>query len=341
MKDDKERPLQGSDALLHTITSKEDSNQPIWESAQLTYQVQEHEDGIQLRTVLLSRLHLSRRLITRLKKLENAITVNGGRSYNHKALSAGDEVVIRVAEPQKETIVPEPIPIEIIHEDDDILVLNKPPDIVVHPTYGFPNGTLANGVVHYWRSRGEQTRFRPVHRLDQETSGVLVVAKHAYAHQQLSEQMQRGEMGKRYIAFVEGAPHPVEGTVHAPIDRDPVDRHLRIVTPAGYDSITHYRTLAVYPALGTQAAKVSCRLETGRTHQIRVHMQHIGCPLIGDKFYNPNGVLHHELKRHALHAVELSFIHPMTREKVVFEAPLPEDLVHLEHDLQQRTRKGD
>lgn len=336
MKDEKDCEEQRLGHAGPAITSKEDEDQPIWEAAELSYTVPEHEEGIQLRTVLLSRLNLSRRLITRLKKLEHAITVNGGRSYNHKSLQAGDKVVIRVAEPQQETIVPEPIPIDVIYEDDDILVLNKPPGIVVHPTYGFPNGTLANGVVHYWRSRGEQTRFRPVHRLDQETSGVLVVAKHAYAHQQLSEQMQRGDMDKRYIAFVEGCPNPLKGTIDAPIDRDPIERHLRIVTPDGYASITHYRTLTCYTENGIHAAKVSCILETGRTHQIRVHMKHLGCPLIGDKFYNPEGQLYKDIERHALHAAELSFNHPMSKERVVYEAPLPADLVQLEEDLKRK-----
>ncbi|MCR8843807.1 RluA family pseudouridine synthase [Paenibacillus sp. SC116] len=319
---------QHDENLTEEIT---DVQPETWDAAELTYCVAEDEAGIMLRTVLLSRLKMSRRLITRLKRVEGGLTVNGSSSYGHKPLQAGDVVRVRIAEPQVESIQPEPIPIEVIYEDQDILVVHKPPNLVVHPTYGFPNGTLANGIVHYWRSRGEQTRFRPVHRLDQETSGVLLIAKHAYAHQQLSEQLQRGDVFKRYVAYVEGAPQPPQGTVHAPIDRDPEERHLRIVTPEGYPSTTHYETIASYHA---KAAKIKCVLETGRTHQIRVHMQHIGCPLIGDKFYNPDSELRTSMKRHALHAAELHFYHPMTGERVCFTAPLPADLVQLEQELE-------
>lgn len=304
----------------------------IWDAASLSYIVGEDEDGILLRTVMLSRLNMSRRLITRLKRMPEGITVNGSseRIWAHKTLAAGDVVRIRIAEPQLETIAPEPIPIDVIYEDADLLVLNKPSGIVVHPTKGYPSGTLANGVVHYWRTRGEQTRFRPVHRLDQETSGVLVIAKHAFAHQQLSEQLQRNDVHKRYTAYVEGVPQPSAGTVDAPIDRDDVERHLRVVRADGYPSVTHYETIAVY---GKTAAKVYCILETGRTHQIRVHMQHLGHPLLGDKFYNSASTLLLGLQRHALHAGELSFFHPMTGERLRFEAPLPADLAELERKL--------
>ncbi|WP_084159240.1 RluA family pseudouridine synthase [Paenibacillus taiwanensis] len=327
------KPIQSPLQTESEINNHISAEQPIWEAAELIYTVQEEEAGILLRTVLLSRLHMSRRLITRLKKLEHAITVNGTRTYSHKPLEAGDIVRIRIAEPQLDTIEPEPIAIDVLFEDDDILVVHKPAGIVVHPTKGYSSGTLANGVVHYWRSRGEHTRFRPVHRLDQETSGVLVIAKHAFAHQQLSEQMKRNQMVKRYIAFTEGVPQLARGTVNAPIDRDPDEPHMRIVTPAGYDSITHYDVVNTY---GTIAAKVECELETGRTHQIRVHMQHLGCPLIGDKFYNQDSILSIPMTRHALHAAYLSFDHPMSGEKVVFTAPLPAELEQLEMTLSKR-----
>ena len=320
----------------------EQKEHQVWDAATLSYTVTEEEQGILLRTVMLSRLKMSRRLITRLKQMPEGITVNGERLWNHKPLNVGDVVRIRIAEPQVETIPPEPIPIDVIYEDADILVLNKPPGIVVHPTKGYPSGTLANGVIHYWRSRGEQTRFRPVHRLDQDTSGVLVIAKHAFAHQQLSDQLQRNDVHKRYTAFVEGVPLPEKGTVDAPIDRDDVERHLRVVREDGYPSVTHYDTLAVY---GSTAAKVHCVLETGRTHQIRVHMQYIGCPLIGDRFYNPNSNLSKELsldmERHALHAGELAFFHPMTGERMQFEAPLPAELMQLEEHLKLLSRDGE
>lgn len=313
-------------------------------AAELSYVVPEGEEGIQLRTVLRSRMNLSRRLLKRLKTFEQAITVNGGTEYNGRVLtvrdklSAGDMIRVEIAEDYVETIEPEPIPIHIVYEDEDILVLNKQAGLVVHPTKGYPNGTLANGVVHHWRMRGERTRFRPANRLDQDTSGLLIVAKHGHAHHQLSDQMQNNEVWKQYEAFVFGVPKEKEGTVHAPIDRDKEQPHLRVVTPDGYDSITHYHVLENYQG---QASRVSCRLETGRTHQIRVHMKHIGCPLLGDKFYaDPSLVdtplLHaavEPLTRHALHASELRFKHPMNGAELHFTAELPPELVELRERL--------
>ncbi|WCF07044.1 RluA family pseudouridine synthase [Paenibacillus thiaminolyticus] len=312
-------------------------------AAELEYVVPEGDEGIQLRAVLRSRLNLSRRLLTRLKTMEAAITVNGltersGRPLSvRERLHAGDVVHVRIEEETVESIPPEPIPIDIVYEDDDVLVLNKPAGIVVHPTKGYPEGTLANGVVHYWRAKGELTRFRPANRLDQETSGLLIVAKHGHAHHQLADQMQTDDIWKGYEAFVYGVPSPQEGTIRAPIDRDKTEPHLRVVTEDGYDSITHYRVLETY---GEEASLVSCRLETGRTHQIRVHMKHMGCPLLGDKFYGVGqaaspwlaGTLE-PLTRHALHAAELRFKHPMTGEPMHFTAPLPDDLLALRERL--------
>ncbi|WP_443146841.1 RluA family pseudouridine synthase [Paenibacillus sp. OSY-SE] len=315
-------------------------------AAELTYVVPEEEAGIQLRTVLRSRLNLSRRLLTRLKTVERAITVNGMERYNDRPLtvrdrlSGGDVVHVQIAEETVDYIEPEPIPVDVVYEDDDILVVNKPAGLVVHPTKGYPNGTLANGVVHYWRLKGEQTRFRPANRLDQETSGLLIVAKHGHAHHQLSDQMQNDEVWKQYEAFVYGVPTLREGTVHAPIDRDKEQPHLRVVTPDGYDSITHYDVLETYNG---EAARISCRLETGRTHQIRVHMQHLGCPLLGDKFYASNELARTPflqaaiapLSRHALHASELRFLHPMTGVPLQFTAKLPPELEQLRERLRQ------
>jgi len=185
-----------------------------------------------------------------------------------------------------------------------------------------------------------------VHRLDKDTSGVLAVAKNPYVHQQLAEQMKRGRIGKRYIAFVRGVPSPVRGTVDAPIDRDPAAPHLRIVTPDGYPSVTHYNTEAVYG--GGRAAKVVLTLETGRTHQIRVHMRHIGCPLIADELYGPCGPDDPEwlreaartAGRQALHAAELELRHPMTGEWMRFVSPLPGDLLGLERLLASLDDRG-
>jgi 23S rRNA pseudouridine1911/1915/1917 synthase len=302
--------------------------------------VAEADDGLTVRTVLQKRLGVSRRLLTRLKRTESGLTVNGRRAFTSERVAAGDRIALRMEAEAPDDVPPQEMPLAILHEDPHLLVLNKPAGIVVHPTRGHYLNTLANGVIHHWLKRGESHRFRPAHRLDKDTSGVLAVAKNAYVHQQLAEQMKRGRIGKRYIAFVRGAPSSAEGTIHAPIDRNPEAPHLRIVTPDGYPSVTHYRTEAVYG--GGKAAKVSLAPETGRTHQIRVHMKHIGCPLIADELYGASGPGDPDwlaeaagtAGRQALHAAELELTHPMTGERMRFAAPLPDELLRLERLLE-------
>lgn len=301
--------------------------------APLEYVVPEAEDGWLLRTVLQQRLRVSRKLLSRLKQTGEGITVNGERKYITVRVHAGDRVAIRMAEEESEDILPEPLPLDILHEDDHLLIVNKDPGRIVHPTHGHYTGTIANGVVHYWRERGERHRFRPVHRLDQETSGVLAIAKNPYAHQSISEQMQAGTVLKRYRAVVYGRLDADGGTVDAPIGRDAVQRHLRVVRPDGYPSVTHYAAIERYPG----ATLVELRLETGRTHQIRVHMKHLGHPLVGDRMYVPEPgsvadevlALTAEMDRQALHADRLGFRHPGTGGWVEFQAPLPGDMCRL------------
>ncbi|TMV44720.1 RluA family pseudouridine synthase [Paenibacillus mesophilus] len=312
----------------------------------LTYVVPQGEDGAMLKTILRDRMQLSRKLLSRLKLTPEGITVNGVRRYTSARVQAGDVVEIRMEEEQSEDILPQPMPLDILHEDDQLLIVNKPAGIIVHPTHGHYTNTIANGVVHYWLERGEKIRFRPVHRLDRETSGVLAIAKNPYAHQHISEQMQAGAVEKSYLAIVHGSVATDGGTIDAPIDRDPESPHVRIVTPGGYRSVTHYETVERY---GAAASLVRLRLETGRTHQIRVHMKHIGHPLVGDAMYgidaDPEEGTETEalantdadakkaegisLDRHALHAARLAFAHPADRSRIGFEAPLPEDMVGL------------
>jgi len=342
----------------------------------LTIIVGEREDGQMVRTVLERRLGVSRKLLSRLKLTDEGITLNGERVYTSVRVRAGDELSLRMEQEQSDDILPQEMPLDIVYEDPYLLVVNKPAGIVVHPTHGHYVNTLANGIVHHWLARGERVRFRPVHRLDRDTSGLVAVAKNPYVHQQLSEQMQRGTVDKRYVAFLHGAPPEGAGTVDAPIDRDPASPHVRIVTPDGYPSVTHYETLRVYAAAtaagpddsrgaaaavaaavasadgladagaaaGAVASKVALRLETGRTHQIRVHMQHLGCPLIGDEMYRSAardalpGTAEADAAagRQALHAERLGFAHPVTGERMTLEAALPADLAALERMLEQR-----
>ncbi|MBW7474473.1 RluA family pseudouridine synthase [Paenibacillus oenotherae] len=311
----------------------------------LSVLVSPEEDGMTVRRVLERRLGVSRKLLSRLKLTEQGITVNERRVYTSERVRQGDVVTVRMEQEESDDILAEQMPLDIVFEDRDLLIVNKPPGIVVHPTHGHYTGTLANGVIYHWKAKGEKVRFRPVHRLDEDTSGLVAIAKNPYVHQQLSEQLQRGEIDKRYFAYVYGAPEAQAGSVVAPIDRDPEEPHVRIVTPGGYHSVTHYETEAVYG--GGIAAKVKLKLETGRTHQIRVHMKHIGCPLIGDKLYGyalQNGeaaeggspLMESAVNRQALHAAVLGLTHPITRETMIFEASLPEDLQRLESCLQQQ-----
>ncbi|NBD26579.1 RluA family pseudouridine synthase [Paenibacillus glycinis] len=340
----------------------------------LAVRVAEEDDGKTVRAVLERRLGVSRKLLSRLKLTEHGITVNGRRVYTNDRVAKDDLLELRMEQEESDDILPEPMALDIVYEDDDLLVVNKPPGLIVHPTHGHYTGTLANGVVRHWKERGERVRFRPIHRLDEETSGLVAIAKTAYVHQQLSEQLQSGEVDKRYRAYVYGCPAEPAATVNEPIDRDTDNPHLRVVTPDGYPSVTHYAVENIYG--NGAAAKVNLKLETGRTHQIRVHMKHIGCPLIGDKLYGyagaaagdgmdanrpatgaaaeegaaarvtehagtdrsapaASGRLEAGVDRQALHAAILSFTHPVTRERMTFEASLPDDLRRLESELER------
>jgi 23S rRNA pseudouridine1911/1915/1917 synthase len=303
----------------------------------LVYIVPQEEEGFILKTVLQKRLMVSRKLLSRIKLTERGITVNGERQYINIKVKAGDRVEIRMEEEQSEDILPQDIPLHILHEDEHLLILAKDAGIIVHPTHGHYMNTIANGVVYHWQQAGITCRFRPVHRLDQETSGVLAIAKTPYVHQQISEQMIQHLVKKEYLAFVWGTVASPSGTINEPIDRDPEQPHVRIVRPDGYAAVTHYEVVKQFE----KAALVRIWLETGRTHQIRVHMRHLGHPLLGDKMYTLEqyGEVAAELEandrlhRQALHAFKLGFVHPGTRVWTEFNAPLPADLSELEQWL--------
>ncbi|RTE08726.1 RluA family pseudouridine synthase [Paenibacillus whitsoniae] len=307
----------------------------------LVYIVPEEEEGFLLKTVLQKRLMVSRKLLSRIKLTEQGIMVNGERKYINVKVNAGDRVEIRMEAEVSEDILPQDMPLHILHEDEQLLILAKDAGIIVHPTHGHYMNTIANGVVYHWQQMGVSCRFRPVHRLDQETSGVLCIAKNPYVHQQISEQMIRHEVKKEYLAFVWGTVAEPKGTITGPIDRDPEQPHVRIVTPDGYSAVTHYEVVEQFAS----AALVRIWLETGRTHQIRVHMRHIGHPLLGDKMYTlPQFEAEAEgleasgcLSRQALHAHRLGFQHPGTREWTEYRAPLPGDLSELHRWLQEKS----
>lgn len=301
----------------------------------ISYLVTEDENGWQVKKVLQRKLGVSRKLMSRIKLTERGVLLNGTRVYISALVKTGDQVSISLEKESSEDILPQPIPFDIVYEDDALLIVNKASGIIVHPTHGHYTDTLANGVVYYWQEQGKQYRFRPVHRLDQETSGLIAIAKNAYIHQHISEQLIAGTVTKKYTALVYGCPEHSEGRIDGPIDRDPEQPHRRIVTPEGYPALTSYKVIHCYP--GEAGALVELRLGTGRTHQIRVHMTSIGHPLIGDKMYTLEqgeiDVMEGWIGRQALHASELGFRHPLTGEELLFKAPLPADMELLRQRL--------
>jgi 23S rRNA pseudouridine1911/1915/1917 synthase len=305
--------------------------------APIVYTIPAEEDGWFLKTILQKRMHVSRSLLSRLKQTEQGIMLNGERVYISVRVAVGDLVEVRMEQEESTDILPQNIPLDIIHEDEHLLIVNKPAGTIVHPTHGHYMNTIANAVVYYWQQSGQNVRFRPVHRLDQETSGVLAIAKNPYVHQWISEQMIAQQTKKEYIALVHGLVHADKGTIDAPIDRNPESPHLRMIMETGYPSVTHYEVVQRY----AEITQVRLWLETGRTHQIRVHMKSIGHPLVGDKLYltDESGEALQirdsalTMDRHALHAEKLGFVHPSTKQWIEFKAELPEDMVYFLNKL--------
>lgn len=309
----------------------------------LTVIATQEDEGKTVRDVLERAFGVSSKLLAAARTTEYGLTINEERVYISAPVQAGEVVRLRQLREQSDDILPQSMPLSIIYEDDYILVVNKPAGIIVHPTHGHYTNTLANGVVAYWQQKNEQFRFRPIHRLDEETSGLVVIAKNAYIHHQLSEQMQQGKVEKHYIALVYGQPQPSQRMIDAPIDRDQHNPHMRIVTPTGYPSQTIYTVQQTFPWNDSQiVSAVQLKLLTGRTHQIRVHMHSIGHPLIGDKLYRDDHKVIAELEasiaRHALHAQQFGLIHPMTKQFMQWQAPLPQDFQDIIKLLQKGTR---
>lgn len=305
----------------------------------LTVVADEIDHGKTVRDVLIRHFQVSSKLLAQARMSDYGLTINEERVYISAPVEAGEIVRLRMERESSEQIEPEAMQLELIYEDESLLVINKPPQLIVHPTHGHYTGTLANGVVHYWQQKNEQYRFRPIHRLDEDTSGIVVIAKNAYIHQQLSDQMQQGSMDKRYLAIVYGHVQPQYFDIEAPIERNPEAPHLRTIREDGQYAKTGVRCIAqfTYPVAEKlepiKLSLIELKLYTGRTHQIRVHMHVNGYPLVGDKFYfNDENVKYEEqlmLTRQALHAYKLTLQHPLTKQALTFEAPLPEDMEQL------------
>lgn len=238
-------------------------------------------------------------------------------------VQAGDILRVCLPEDPPSDIVPVVRPLGILFEDEHLLILNKPPFVSVHPGPDHYEDTLGNFVTAYYAAKGEHHLFRPVNRLDRGTSGVMVVAKHSYAQERLKKQLHSAAFRREYLAICEGVPKPKRGTVNAPIGRLDGSVIARTVRPDGAQALTHYEVLSEHRG----RSLVRLTLETGRTHQIRVHMAHIGCPLTGDFLYGTEAT--EVIGRAALHSAELTLNHPVTGEQLNISAPMPEDMKKL------------
>ena len=288
----------------------------------------ENSSGERLDAYLAAKLaDLSRSRIQTLIR-EQYIVVNGEPAKPRDSVKPGDRISIALPEAVPDRAAPQEIPLDIIYEDDDLLVLNKESGMVVHPAPGNPDGTLVNALLHHCKGKlsgiGGVERPGIVHRLDKDTSGCLVVAKSDPAHQSLVTQFsERSTMEKLYLAVTQGVPKPGKDTVFTHIGRHPVNRQKMAVVnpPGGKTAITDYEVLSTDAA--TVTALVLCHLHTGRTHQIRVHLHHKGTPLVGDPIYGKPGKASAQTGRLMLHAWRLAFDHPITGQAMRFESPIP------------------
>lgn len=290
----------------------------------MTYLIQQQDIQKTVEQFLLSNGY-SAALIRRLRHTEQSILKNGSPVYTTYRLDEGDSLTVTLPEEHgSENIVPVPMDLDIRYEDRDLLVVNKAAGVPIHPSQGNHDNTLANGIAWYLREKGEVATYRAINRLDRDTTGLLILARHALSACMLSEMVRTHAIRRCYLAAASGLVPP-EGVIDAPIARAGDSTIERCVDFERGDSArTHYRTLCYNR--DTDCSLVELRLETGRTHQIRVHMKHIGHPLPGDFLYNPDYRL---IGRQALHSWQLDFIHPIKKEPLHFEAPLPEDMRRL------------
>ena len=256
------------------------------------------------------------------------VAVNGRAVSKSYKLAGGEDIAVTLPEPEPVEAVPQDIPLDVVYEDADVIVVNKPSGMVVHPAPGHPDGTLVNALLYHCAGTlsGVGGALRPgiVHRIDRDTSGLIIAAKNDAAHQYLSAQLADHTLARTYECIVVGSLREDRGTVDAPIARHPADRKRMAVVAGGREAVTHWEVIARYPGY----THVRCRLETGRTHQIRVHMAYIGHPILGDTVYGAKKEVP-GLTGQCLHAVGLRFLHPRTHEVVELSCPLPEEFTRM------------
>ena len=301
------------------------------------FETASEDAGCRLDVVVAKRLpHLSRSRVTRLTQT-GCVLVDGAVRKPSFHLRPGQTVRVEIPPPSEVALRPEPIALDVVYEDEDLLVINKPAGLTVHPAPGHPSGTLVNAIlarVEGLPKAGGALRPGIVHRLDKDTSGLLVIAQTDDAHRSLAGQLRARTISRTYLALVRGRVARERGTIRAPVGRHPSHRTRQAVTERGRPAVTHYTVLERF----AEATLLACRLETGRTHQIRVHMAHIGHPILGDPVYGHARVP--ELRRQALHAAQLEFTHPATGTRLMCTAPLPDDIARLLERLRSAAGSG-
>ncbi|MBR2743614.1 MAG: RluA family pseudouridine synthase [Clostridia bacterium] len=277
--------------------------------------------GREIKYVLKSRLFMSARLIAKLKRREDGILLNGERAFVIKKVAAGDVLTLKISDEDEasENIVPVRGEIDIVYEDEDLLLVNKAAGVPTHPSLDHYRDTLANHTAYYYMEKGRSFTFRPINRLDRNTSGLMLIAKNSYAQDMAARLHKEGLLKRRYLALVLGDIKTDFGTIDAPIARADGSVIMREVSTKGRPARTGYRVLKRFPG----AALIEAVPVTGRTHQIRVHMAHIGHPLAGDFLY---GGECEAIPRHALHSYKIEFTHPVSGEALNFECDMPEDM---------------
>ena len=299
--------------------------------------VEKLEAGKRIDTYIPSKSEYSRAMIQKMMDNGN-ILVNGKKVKVSYKVQADDEITIKEQAAKEISLEAQDIPIEVLYEDNDIIVVNKPKGKVVHPANGNPDGTLVNAIMSICKDSlsgiGGEIRPGIVHRLDKDTSGALIVAKNDKSHIKMSEQIKNHEVEKTYIALVKGFVKENEATIDMPIGRSLKDRKKMAVRKEGKNAVTHFKVIERFP----NYTLLEVKIETGRTHQIRVHLSEIGYPIVGDEVYS-NGKNEWNIHGQCLHAKSLKFKHPITEKEMCIEAPIPEYFQNIIKELEEKNKK--
>lgn len=286
----------------------------------ITYKIEQDDAGLRVE-LFLRRRGYSRQNLVEIKRMPQSIMVNGVHYYMRQTLEAGDVLEVRIQETDSSEKIPAVYhPLDIIYEDEDIMVINKPADMPIHPSMNNYYNSLANALAYYFEQQGKPFIFRCSNRLDRDTSGLTIISKHLVSASILAQQVADREVHREYLAISRGSVTPMEGTIDVPLGRKDSSIIERTVDwEHGERAVTHYKVISQ----SNGHSLIALKLETGRTHQIRIHMKHLGYPLIGDYLYNPDMEW---MGRQALHSYKMAFRHPITGEHMEFTAPLPKDM---------------